>query len=320
MMGGMSGMGYNDYGYQNSYESAYDKTKYMQILGLSLGYGKRLNWPDDFFQFMATANYQMYMLHNWENSYYLGVSENGNYNDINLDLTLQRNSIDNPLYTREGSQFSISGSSTFPYSLVDGKDYANMTSDAQKYKFVEYYKVKFKSKVFIPLMTTPRLGGPTRTPVIMSRVELGWIGDYNKNKKSPFGTFYVGGDGMTGGYSYYQETVALRGYSNGEIAGNNSSMYSARAYSRMSLELRYPLILEPSSTIYGLVFAEAGDAWNNMKDFAPFNLKRSAGAGVRIFLPMIGLMGIDWAYGFDRPYGSSSRGGSNFHFILGQEF
>ena len=304
----------------NYYESAYDKSKYMQILGLSIGYGKRLNWPDDYFQFMATLNYQMYMLNNWSNSYYIGITEDGNYNDINLELTLQRNSTDNPLYTRFGSQFMVSAASTFPYSLVDGKDYSKMTSDAEKYKFVEYYKIKFKSKIFIPLLPLPQYGGPQRTPVLMSRFEVGWIGDYNKNKKSPFGTYYVGGDGMTGGYSYYQETIALRGYDNGEIAGNNSAMYSARAYSRLGMELRYPLILEPSSTIYALVFAEAGDAWNSISDFQPFSMKRSAGVGVRIFLPMIGLMGIDWAYGFDKPLGSSNRGGGNFHFILGQEF
>jgi outer membrane protein insertion porin family len=308
------------YDYSGLYESAYDKSKYMQILGFSVGHGKRLNWPDDWFQFMATVNYQMYMLNNWTNSYYLGLSENGNYHDINLELVLQRNSMDNPLYTRTGSQFMISGTTTFPYSLFDGKDYKNMTSDAQKYKLVEYYKARFKSKTFIPLLTPPQYGGPLRTPVLMSRVEVGWIGDYNKYKKSPFGTFYVGGDGMTGGYSYYQETVALRGYDNGEIAGNNTYMPNARAYSRLSLELRYPLILEPSSTIYGLLFVEAGDAWNSIADFKPFNLKRSAGVGARIFLPMIGLMGIDWGYGFDTPTGSSERGGSHIHFILGQEF
>jgi outer membrane protein insertion porin family len=310
----------SDYG--NYYQSAYDKTKYMQILGFSLGYGKRLNWPDDYFQLMATLNYQMYMLNNWDNGYYqLGLSEDGKYHDINLELVLQRNSTDNPLYTRFGSQFMVSGATTLPYSLFDGKDYQSITSDAEKYKLVEYYKVRFKSKVFIPLLTLPQYGGPQRTPVLMSRFDVGWIGDYNQYKKSPFGTFYVGGSGMTGGYSYYQETVALRGYNDGEIAGNNTSMPNARAYSRLSLELRYPLILEPSSTIYGLVFGEAGDAWSSISDFKPFNLKRSAGVGVRIFLPMIGLMGIDWAYGFDRPYGSSSeRGGSNFHFILGQEF
>ena len=316
-MGGYGGGYYGDNygGYSNYYESAYDKNKYMQIFGVSLGYGKRLKWPDDHFSIMGTLNYQMYMLNNWD-SYYLGITENGKYNDINLELSLQRSSIDNPLYTRYGSQFSIQASSTFPYSLVNGKDYANMTSEAEKYKFVEYYKLKFKSKVFIPFTVLPYYQGPQRTPVLMSRVEVGWIGDFNENKKSPFGTFYVGGDGMTGGYMYYQETVALRGYSNGSI----SPGYSSRAYSRLSLEMRYPLILEPSSTIYALVFGEAGDAWNGISDFNPFNLKRSTGVGVRIFLPMIGLMGIDWAYGFDRPTGSSQRGGSNFHFILGQEF
>ena len=311
--------GYGDYGYQNYYESAYDKNKYMQILGFSAGYGKRMTWPDDYFYFMTTLNYQMYMLNNWDSySYGLGITENGRYNDINLELNVSRNSIDNPLYTRRGSQFTISAASTFPYSLVDGKDYSKITSEAEKYKFVEYYKIKFKSKVFMPLMPLPSLnsGGPKRTPVLMSRVEAGWIGDFNPNKKSPFGTFYVGGDGMTGGYSYYQETVALRGYSNGSLSYN----YSSRAYSRLSLEMRYPLILEPSSTIYAAIFGEAGDAWNSISEFKPFNLKRSAGVGVRIFLPMIGLMGIDWAYGFDRPFGSSQRGGSNFHFILGQEF
>ena len=200
--------------------------------------------------------------------------------------------------------------------MLDGKDYSKITSEAEKYKFVEYYKIKFKSKVFIPLLPPPRLSsGSVRTPVLMSRFELGWIGDFNKDKKTPFGTFYVGGDGMTGGYSFYQETIALRGYGNGEIS------YTARAYSRLSFELRYPLILEPSSTIYALIFGEAGDGWNSISDYKPFNLKRSAGVGVRIFLPMIGLMGIDWAYGFDRPYvGAPDRGGSNFHFILGQEF
>ena len=319
-MGGMGGYGspYGyDYGY-NYYESSYDKSKYMQILGASLGYGKRLNWPDDFFYAMATVNYQMYMLSNWNSYSGLGISENGNYNDINLEVVVQRNSMDNPLYTRYGSQFSLTASSTLPYSLFDGKDYATMTSEAEKYKFVEYYKLKFKSKVFIPLLPPPNYnsGAKKRTPVLMSRVEVGWIGDFNQNKKSPFGTFYVGGDGMTGGYSYYQETVALRGYGNGEISYN----YSARSYSRLSLELRYPLILEPSSTIYALVFGEAGGAWDKISYFSPFNLKRSAGLGVRIFLPMIGLMGIDWAYGFDRPHPSRDRGGSNFHFILGQEF
>ena len=280
------------------------------MFGLSAGYGKRLSWPDDYFQFMATLNYQVYKMHDWD---YFLIS-NGTCHNVNLELLLQRNSIDNPLYTRRGSQFSLSVAATPPYSLFDNKDYASMANnDPSKFKLIEYYKWKFKAKVFTPLAPLT----VKRTPVLMARAEFGFLGAYNKNKQSPFETFYVGGDGMSGYSSTYAtEMIGLRGYENGSLA------YSANAYSRLSMELRYPFILEPSSTIYGLAFVEAGNAWTDMKDYNPFNLKRSAGVGVRIFLPMIGLMGIDWAYGFDVPnIGSDGkRSGSNFHFIIGQEF
>ncbi|WP_459188768.1 outer membrane protein assembly factor [Parabacteroides sp. APC149_11_2_Y6] len=310
------GYGYGGYGYGNygNYELAYDPDKYIMMFGLSAGYGKRLSWPDDYFQFMATLNYQLYMMKDWD--YFL--VQNGNCHNINLELMLQRNSIDNPLYTRRGSQFMVSVAATPPWSLWDGKDYANMSDqNPNKFKLIEYHKWKFKAKIFSPLapMTVKR------TPVLMTRVEYGFIGSYNKDKKSPFETFYMGGDGMTGYSSMYAtETIGLRGYENGSIAGNRGYNSYGYGYSRLSMEFRYPFLLEPSSTIYGLAFVEAGNAWVDMKDFNPFNLKRSAGVGVRIFLPMIGLMGIDWAYGFDKPDGSSSRGGSNFHFIIGQEF
>ena len=273
-------------------------------------FGKRLKWPDDYFQFMATLSYQIYKMHDW--NYFL--IHNGTSHNVNLEFLLQRSSIDNPLYTRRGSQFALSLALTPPYSLFDNKDYAAMDQyDEQKYKLIEYYKWKFKAKVFTPLapMTVKR------TPVLMARAEFGFLGAYNKNKRSPFETFYVGGDGMSGYSSTYAtETIGLRGYENGSLS------YNANAYSRLSMELRYPFILEPSSTIYGLAFVEAGNAWEDMKDYNPFNLKRSAGIGVRIFLPMIGLMGIDWAYGFDAPNISTDgkRSGSNFHFIIGQEF
>jgi outer membrane protein insertion porin family len=149
----------------------------------------------------------------------------------------------------------------------------------------------------------------------MSRIEYGFLGHYNKNKISPFETFYMGGDGMTGYSSMYAtETIGLRGYENGSLGTNNY------AYSRLALELRYPFLLEPTSTIYGLAFVEAGNAWRTLNAFNPFELKRSAGFGVRIFLPMIGMMGIDWAYGFDSPTPNRPRSGSQFHFVLGQEF
>ena len=317
------GYGYGNYGYgygnpyyQDMYEYALDPDKSIMMFGLSAGYGKRLEWPDDFFQFMATLNYQVYKMHDWD--YFL--VNNGTCHNVNLEILLQRNSIDNPLYTRRGSQFSLSVAATPPYSLFDGKDYANMDDrDPEKFKLIEYHKWKFKAKIFSPLapMTVKR------TPVLMTRVEYGFVGSYNKHKRSPFETFYMGGDGMTGYSSTYAtETVGLRGYENGSIAGNGYYESYGYAYSRLSMELRYPFILEPSSTIYGLVFVEAGNAWTELKDFNPFDLKRSAGVGVRIFLPMIGLMGIDWAYGFDTPnYGDrTKRSGSNFHFVIGQEF
>ena len=311
--------GYNPYyGYGNpgSYELALNPDKSIMMFGLAAGYGKRLNWPDDFFQFMATLNYQVYMMHDWD--YFL--VNNGTCHNVNLELLLQRNSIDNPLYTRSGSQFSFSVAATPPFSLFDNKDYASMTDqDPDKFKMIEYHKWKFKAKVFSPLAPI----SVKRTPVLMTRAEFGFLGTYNKHKRSPFETFYMGGDGMTGYSSTYAtETIGLRGYENGGIAGNGGYSSYGYAYTRLSMELRYPFILEPSSTIYGLVFAEAGNAWTDMSNYNPFDLKRSAGVGVRIFLPMIGLMGIDWAYGFDEPnYGSSGkRSGSNFHFIIGQEF
>ena len=311
--GGYYGYGYDPYG---SYELALNPDKSIMMFGLAAGYGKRLNWPDDFFQFMVTLNYQVYMMHDWD--YFL--VNNGTCHNVNLELLLQRNSIDNPLYTRSGSQFSFSVAATPPFSLFDNKDYASMSDqDPDKFKMIEYHKWKFKAKVFSPLAPV----SVKRTPVLMTRAEFGFLGTYNKHKRSPFETFYMGGDGMTGYSSTYAtETIGLRGYENGSIAGNGGYSSYGLAYTRLSMELRYPFILEPSSTIYGLVFAEAGNAWTDMSNYNPFDLKRSAGVGVRIFLPMIGLMGIDWAYGFDEAnYGSGGkRSGSNFHFIIGQEF
>jgi outer membrane protein insertion porin family len=325
--GGYGGYGYGGYGNYgssyyggydpyNSYESAYDPNQSMELIALSAGYGKRLNWPDDYFHMMATLNYQIYKLNNWEYNYYTMGFTTGVSHNVNLELLLQRSSIDNPLYTRYGSQFSLSLSATPPYSLFDGKDYASMDA-AAKQKLIEYHKWKFKAKVFTPLLPLT----VKRTPVLMTRVEYGFLGYYDANKISPFEAFIMGGDGMTGYTGITaSETIALRGYKNGSIIGSDGRGYGY-AYTRLGFELRYPFLLEPSSTIFGVAFVEAGNAWPTVKAFNPFDLKRSAGLGVRIFLPMIGLMGIDWAYGFDRTDGGSrERGGSNIHFIIGQEF
>jgi outer membrane protein insertion porin family len=299
-------------GYDYSNYVTYDENQYLRLFGVSVSYGKRLKWPDDYFSAMAELSYQKYWLNNW--NYF--IIQNGNCNNISLGLTLSRNSIDNPLYTREGSQFSASVNFTPPYSLWDGIDYATIdNSDQKKNEWIEYHKWKFKGKIFIPLANREKV---SRTPVLMSRIEYGFVGSYNKNKRSPFETFYVGGDGMTGYSSMYAtETIGLRGYENGSLTPYGSEGY---AYSRLSLEFRYPFMLEQTATIYGLAFIEAGNSWSQIKYFNPFDLKRSAGVGARIFLPMIGLMGLDWAYGFDSPTPSSARSGSQLHFILGQEF
>ena len=312
---GMYGYGLYNYGNYTNYENYYDPDKSVQMYGVAMMFGKRLKWPDDYFQFTAELSYQRYVLRDWQ---YFPVT-NGKCNDLSLNLTLSRSSIDNPIYPRQGSEFSLSVQFTPPYSSFDGVDYSkynlNSQDDINKmHKWVEYHKWKFKSKVYIPLMDPYTV---KRTPVLMGRVEFGILGHYNKYKKSPFGTFEVGGDGMTG-YSYYAtETIALRGYENGSLASYGNEGY---AYTRLGLELRYPLMLETSTSIYALTFVEAGNAWQEGSDFNPFELKRSAGVGVRIFLPMVGMMGIDWAYGFDKVRGSSSYGGSQFHFTLGQEF
>ncbi len=308
---------YGGYGssYYNNYESYYDPDKYVKLLGVSLGWGKRLRWPDDYFSLSLSLGFTRYMLKNW--NYFLVTS--GNCNNLYLNIGLNRTSTDNQLFPRRGSEFSASVTITPPWSAWDKKDYQYLATDyrsatytqeqQEKYRWIEYHKWKFKSRTYTALT------GGNKCFVLSTRVELGILGYYNKYKKSPFETFYVGGDGMSG-YStgYAEETIGLRGYDNGSLTPSGAAGY---AYDRLSLELRYPFLLG-NTTIYGLGFIEAGNAWTDPKKFNPFELKRSAGAGVRIFLPMVGLMGIDWAYGFDTVWGR--KGGSQFHFVLGQEF
>ena len=306
--------GYGSYAY-NNYENYLDPDAYIKMMGASLGWGKRLRWPDDYFMLSVQLAYTRYMLKNWK--YFLMTT--GNANNLNLNLSINRTSTDNQLYPRRGSEFTASVSLTPPWSKWDKKDYKNLALDRQsstflaeqqeKYKWVEYHKWKFKAKTYTAL------SGGQKCFVLMTRVEFGLLGSYNRFKKSPFETYYVGGDGMSGYTTgYAEETIGLRGYENGSLTPYG---YEGYAYDRMSLELRYPFLLG-NTTIYGLGFIEAGNAWDDTRKFNPFDMKRSAGLGVRIFLPMVGLMGIDWAYGFDKVFGK--KGGSQFHFILGQEF
>ena len=305
--------GSNYYG-SNYYENAYDPNKYLQMAGLTVGFGKRLKWPDDYFTLTADISYQWYSLKNWEYLYYMN---NGVSNSIVLGFTLARNSIDNPLYTRRGSSFSLSFHATPPASLFGKKDWKRLSESSleadkkELYRWIEYWKLKFQARTYTPL-TDP---DGRWTLVLMTRADIGLLGSWNKHLKSPFETFYVGGDGMSGSYTYATETIALRGYENGAFTPWGSEGY---AYDRFVVELHFPLMLSTSATIYPLVFLEAGNAWTSVKSFNPFDMKRSAGVGARIFLPMIGMMGIDWGYGFDTVFGK--KGGSNFHFVLGQEF
>lgn len=307
------GSNYNDY-YQNSIENAYDPNKLLQMAGITVGLGKRLSWPDDYFTFTTELSYNWYYLKNWEYLYYMN---NGTSNALVLGLTLARNSIDNPTYTRRGSTFSLNLQLTPPASLFQhGKDWkklaAENTTESKKemYRWIEYWKLRFRSRTYTPLNNAD-----TYTLVLMTRADIGLLGSYNRYLKSPFETFYVGGDGMSGSYTYATETIGLRGYENGALTPYGREGY---AYTRFGVELHFPFMLQATTTIYGLAFVEGGNAWTSVKSFSPFDLKRSAGVGVRIFLPMVGMMGIDWAYGFDKVYGT--KGGSHFHFILGQEF
>ena len=307
------GYGYGNYN-NNYYENYYDPDTYMRMYGVSIGWGKRLRWPDDYFVLSAQLAYQRYELKNWK--YFLMT--NGAANNLNLSISLSRTSTDNPLFPRRGSEFTASVTLTPPWSVWSHKDYKNLAMNPysptysaeqqEKYRWVEYHKWKFKAKTYTAL------SGGQKCFVLMTRIEMGLLGSYNKYKKSPFETYYVGGDGMSGySSSYADETIGLRGYDNGSLA------YNGYAYDRFTLELRYPFLLG-NTTIYGLGFVEAGNAWSDTKYFNPFDMKRSAGLGVRIYLPMVGLMGIDWAYGFDKDNVNGKKGGSQFHFILGQEF
>lgn len=318
---GYGGYGYGGYGrnqyLQNSMGYEYDKNKYMRTLGLTVGYGKRLKWPDSYFTFHGQVSFQRYMLSNW---IYADIPD-GSYNDFSIDLSIGRNSIDDPIFTRSGSTFSFGLQFTPPYSMFTGKDYSKLPY-AEKYRWLEYHKWKFSAKSFTSLMPSTR-----KTPVIMTRAEFSYIGQYNKNVRSPFGSFQFGGDGMTGyNYGVYaNEYIPMRGYETGALTSysyddrGRITGQQAYLYNKFTLELRFPISLEQNATIWALGFVEAGNSFYKISDYNPFDLKRSAGVGVRLFLPMFGMMGIDWGYGFDNPVKGTKPNGGKFHFVIGKE-
>ena len=301
---------YNGYVFGNAEE-------YMEIYGVAAGFGNRLKWPDINFYLNHELSWQNYHLNNWAYSNFM--YQTGHSSNLSYKLTLMRNSLDQMIFPRSGSEFIASVQLTPPYSLMKSgeTDYATMSMQ-DKYRWIEYHKWTFKGTVYTQVVGDL---------VLMAKVNFGYLGTYNRKLGySPFEGFVVGGDGMSGYQTYGEEIVRLRGYENRALTPQIYSpeqrrmIDAGRVYNKFTVEFRYPVILQPMSTIYALAFVEGGNAWSDIKEFNPFSLKRSAGVGVRIMLPMIGLIGIDWGYGFDYQWDKSKRGGSQVHFMMGQEF
>ena len=301
-----------------------DRSQSFQISGLTVGLAKRLQVPDDFFQLSQALSYQYYNLKN----YYTGLFTFGDGEAKNLAYTislLRNNTRVNPIFPTGGSTFTVSAKLTPPYSLLSGRDFSDLENqpefqdengnplvdkiDQERFRWLEFYKVKFNgtwyTRVFDDL-------------ILKTQADFGFIGAYNKDRGNiPFERFFLGGDGMVSYALDGRETIALRGYPNQSLSGNDGSVI----YNKFSLELRYPITLKPSASIYALTFLEAGNGYNSFREFDPFNSKRSAGLGVRIFMPAFGLLGIDFAYGFDNTNpNSTTPNGWETHFIIGQRF
>lgn len=291
----------------NAYFVLQSATMYFRSFGLAAGLGKRLKWPDPNFSLYLEAQYTRYSLKNW--NYF--IMSNGVANELSFKVALSRSTVDQPIYPRSGSEFSAVLTLTPPYSLWDGRDYSDSSMpDRTRYKWIEYHRWQFNARWFLPISRNNKF-------VLMAAAEMGFLGHYNKNKVSPFERFEVGGDGMSGYTIYGVDIIRLRGYENGAL--DPTSDYSI-GYNKYTMELRYPVILKESSQIYVLGFLEGGNGYSSWKDFSPFRIKRSAGLGVRIYLPIVGLLGLDWGWGFDAPAGSTRRSGSQFHFTMGQTF
>ena len=313
------------------YYNILNNDEFMEVYGFAAGIGKRLKWPDNYFVLYNQLSWQTYRLQNW---IYQFLFNTGISHNLSYTLSLNRTSTDQQIYPREGSDFSFSLQLTPPYSLMRKKDrgildaegnptrvdnWKDINYDYQtsqdRYRWIEYHKWSFKGAVYTKLIGDL---------VLMARAQFGYLGYYNRNwGYSPFEGFRVGGDGMSGYDTYGSEIISLRGYENYSLTpqarssyNSTGNYYAGNVYDKFTVELRYPVILQPQSTIYALLFLEGGNCWADIRDFNPFQIKRSAGVGVRVFLPMIGLLGVDWGWGFDDPV----NGGSQFHFVIGQQF
>jgi outer membrane protein insertion porin family len=305
------GVSYYHSRYTNNIASTDTNFASFTINGLSFSLGKRLKWPDDFFQLSQSINIQRYDLNNYANIFTFG-NGNGQYNNLSYNIALSRRSDDSPIFPRRGSDVSLQLELTPPYSWFSGKDYSSLEAE-EKYKWIEYHKWKFYGNWYTSLVGDL---------VLASKYKLAFLGYYSKDLGvTPFERFYMGGDGLSGyGSLDGREIIALRGYSNESIVPDhyNASGVGGTIFNKYTLELRFPLSLNPSATIYALGFFEGGNNWNNFKKFNPFKVYKSAGLGIRIFLPMFGILGLDWGYGFDEVPGVPSANGGQFHFSINQ--
>ena len=315
----------------NLYFNILNNEQYMEVYGFAAGLGNRLKWPDNYFVLYNQLSWQTYKLQDWPYNF---LFDTGLSHNLSYTVNLSRNSTDQQIYPRVGSDFSFALQLTPPYSLLRKKDYGQLDADGKpvivknprdidynlqtsqdRYRWIEYHKWTFKGAVYTQLVGDL---------VLMARAQFGYLGYYNRKwGYSPFEGFRVGGDGMSGYDTYGSEIISLRGYENYSLTPladsdySTGNYYAGNVYDKFTVELRYPVILQPQSTIYALLFLEGGNAWADIRKFNPFQIRRSAGVGVRVFLPMIGLLGVDWGYGFDNHDGN---GGSQFHFVIGQQF
>ncbi len=295
--------------FSNSLSRSHENYRGLNINSLSFGLGRRLQWPDDFFTLYQNINLMRYSLDNYSGIFAFGDG-NGDYNSISYGINLSRNSIDAPIYPRRGSEISVGLEVTPPYSIFNQKNYSSM-EDIDKYKWIEFHKWDFKAAFY------QKIVGDL---VVMARMKYGFLGTYNQDiGVTPFQRYYLGGDGLSS-YSNFdgRQVVGMRGYSNEALTPlyyYNENL-GGTIYNKNTLEIRYPLTLNPSATIYALTFLEAGNSWLKFSEFDPFKLYRSAGFGVRIFLPMFGVLGLDWGYGFDDVPGIPSANKGQFHFSI----
>ena len=303
--------------FQSFYSNQYEKTDvnygWFNMTGGTVGLGRRLTWPDDYFALYQGLNFKRYKLHNYLSSFLSVGDGNGAFNLISYNFVLSRNSVSQPLYPRSGSEFQLGLEITPPYSLFSNKDYSQL-SDNEKYKWIEMHRWTFKAAWYTELY---------EKLVMMTRVRFGYLGHYNDQiGPTPFHRYFMGGDGLSNYSVDSRELVGMRGYANNSLtpgfySNSGSGGNGGNLMAKYTLELRYPLSLNPQATIYALTFLEAGNCWLGFKNFDPFDVKRAAGVGVRIYLPMFGLLGLDWGYGFDEVYGAAGNNGSQFHFSIG---